>query len=139
MKRFLTLAALSGLLLTTCPTDVQAHYTTHNACKDQQERGDWLAFAYCMGEALDAPGGGAKTRAVVECESSGNRFAGKGTTFRGLTQQHKDYYQSRVRTYVPLHVTPASWIYSGRWNLVVGIKMAKEDGTWAYDWPYCGR
>lgn len=138
LKRVLivTLIASCGLLALASPA--HSHYKTHEACKAQQDKGDWAAFSYCMGEALDAPGGGAKTRSVVGCESGFDRFATSPSGLhRGLTQQNADYYPGRVRTYAHLHIQQASWIYSGRWNLVVAIRMAQADGTWAGHWPRC--
>ncbi len=98
----------------------------------------------CLADLIDSPGGGAKATSVVSCETGGTFAPGlvsESGTFIGLTQQHKSYWAARADTYLNTGkgiVPKDPSAKNARWNLIVGMKMAKADGTWANHWPTCG-
>lgn len=94
----------------------------------------------CEAHVWRVPGGAAKALAVARCESrflvqAMNPTGCGGSGCSGLFQQSLRYWSGRAAEYGFAGVPPTDV----RANVVVSMRMAAEKGTWADDWPVCGR
>jgi hypothetical protein len=107
---------------------------------------DWRAgpervkdLIVCEARVWNVPGGAAQALAVAHCESRFQPAAfnptgcgGSGCT--GLFQQSLRYWRARAIEYGYAGRSPAD----AKANVVVSMRLASEQGTWAKDWPVCG-
>jgi hypothetical protein len=98
------------------------------------------ALIACEAAVWDVPGGAAKAFEVAFCESRFQTTAynatgcgGAGCT--GVFQQSLRYWRDRATDYGFAGSPPSD----AKANIVISMRMAAERGTWARDWPVCGR
>jgi hypothetical protein len=101
---------------------------------------DVRSLIVCEAGLWNPPGGAPRAAAVVFCESrfetaAFNPTGCDGFGCSGLFQQSLRYWRDRAVEY-GFAGRPAT---DPRANVVVSMRMAAERGTWARDWPVCGR
>jgi hypothetical protein len=94
----------------------------------------------CEALVWRVPGGPAKALSVARCESRLvttvlNPSGCDGSGCSGVFQQSLRYWAGRAAEYGFAGVPPTDV----RANVIVSMRMAAERGTWARDWPVCGR
>lgn len=87
----------------------------------------------CAVRRWPVPGGADFAIAVAACESGLRPKAVSASgTFRGLYQQHRDYWQSRYRALRPARFDLKPSALNARSNIVVSIRMAHRSGWGAW-------
>jgi hypothetical protein len=87
----------------------------------------------CATRRWPVPGGGDEAVSVAECESGLNPKAVSASgTFRGVFQQHIDYWLSRYRALAPRHFDLKPEVLNGRANVVVSVRQAHRAGWGAW-------
>lgn len=94
----------------------------------------------CEATLWNVPGGAARALAVARCESrfetaAFNPSGCDGAGCLGVFQQSLQYWRMRAAEYG----YPGRPATDPRANVVVSMRMAADRGTWALDWPVCGR
>ena len=94
----------------------------------------------CEANVWDVPGGAPMAFAVAHCESRFetavfNPTGCGGSGCAGVFQQNLRYWAGRAAEYGFAGAPPTDALA----NVVVSMRMASERGTWARDWPVCGR
>ncbi len=93
----------------------------------------------CEAALWDVPGGATTAFAVTFCESrfqtaAYNPTGCGGSGCSGLFQQSLRYWRQRAIDYGFAGISPTD----AKANIVISMRMASEQGTWAKDWPICG-
>jgi hypothetical protein len=131
MRRALGTALIGAAILTAAPATVAtaAGEVPHRICRYDWRDGTWQIkqLIKCASRRWEAPGTPAQAVAVARCESHLRPRAYNPGGYAGLFQQATRYWPTRSRTFGQ----PDRSVFNGRANIIVSIRMAASDGSWA--------
>jgi hypothetical protein len=136
IRRALGAALIAALFVPgTAGTAGAANAVPGKVCDFDWTKGTWHVrqLIKCAAERWDSPGTPADAVAVAECESKLRPDAYNPNGYAGLFQQAVSHWPERAERWGQ----PGRWVFNGRANIIVSIRMAASLGSWSA-WGGCG-
>jgi hypothetical protein len=135
IRRALVAALITALLIPGTAGIASADEVPTKVCDVDWQKGPWHVkkLIRCAARRWDSPGTPADAVAVARCESNLSPDAYNPNGYAGLFQQAVGYWPGRAERWGQ----PGRWVFNGRANAIVSIRMAAALGSWSA-WGGCG-